>query len=89
MEKNYWFAPKRYKYGYTPVTWQGWVCAGVLVILITLMAEINQLFQGAPTIREILHFLFDILILVGFLIFVLKKKIKGLPKWCSFCPKEK
>jgi hypothetical protein len=32
----YWFKPKRYGYGATPVTWEGWaiVQAGIAVVLI-------------------------------------------------------
>ena len=33
---RYWFKPKRYGYGATPVTWEGWAVtgAGIAIILI-------------------------------------------------------
>ena len=36
---TYWFRPKRYGYGATPVTWQGWalVAAAVLAIAATVL----------------------------------------------------
>jgi hypothetical protein len=30
----YWFRPKRYGYGATPVTWQGWALIGAAVAVI-------------------------------------------------------
>lgn len=34
-DDDYWFAPKRYGYGATPNTWQGWAMLAVFVLLIT------------------------------------------------------
>ena len=36
---SYWFKPKQYGYGATPVTWQGWavVVAGVVVIVLAAL----------------------------------------------------
>lgn len=31
---TYWFRPKRYGYGATPVTWQGWVVTLIAAIVI-------------------------------------------------------
>ena len=31
---QYWFRPKRYGYGATPVTWQGWLLTLVIVAVI-------------------------------------------------------
>jgi uncharacterized membrane protein YbhN (UPF0104 family) len=35
---TYWFRPKRYGYGATPVTWQGWALVGVAVAVIAAAA---------------------------------------------------
>ncbi len=32
--KNYWFKRRRYGYGWTPVTWQGWTTLVVFVIVL-------------------------------------------------------
>ena len=34
MTARYWFRPKRYGYGATPVTWEGWLVVAVSVALI-------------------------------------------------------
>jgi hypothetical protein len=31
---RYWFKPKRYGYGATPVTWEGWAMTGVVVAIV-------------------------------------------------------
>jgi hypothetical protein len=31
---RYWFRPKRYGYGATPVTWEGWAFTGLVVAVI-------------------------------------------------------
>jgi hypothetical protein len=31
---RFWFKPKRYGYGATPVTWEGWVFTGLVVAII-------------------------------------------------------
>jgi len=36
---RYWFKPKRYGYGATPVTWEGWAVTGA-AILIVLIASL-------------------------------------------------
>jgi len=37
---RYWFKPKRYGYGVTPITWEGWVvslAAGALVAVVMIV----------------------------------------------------
>ncbi len=34
MMTRYWFRPKRYGYGATPVTWEGWAFTGLVVAVI-------------------------------------------------------
>jgi hypothetical protein len=31
---RYWFKPKRYGYGATPVTWEGWAFTGLVVAIV-------------------------------------------------------
>ncbi len=32
----FWFKAKTYGWGWTPTTWQGWLCIGVYVLLMSL-----------------------------------------------------
>lgn len=38
VRDGYWFAPKLYGYGATPVTWQGWALTAGFVAVVTLVA---------------------------------------------------
>jgi hypothetical protein len=48
MKERYWFRPKSFGYGATPVTWEGWLLtlASVVVtgaaILVTILAEMHN-----------------------------------------------
>jgi hypothetical protein len=44
---RYWFKPKRYGYGATPITWEGWVFT-LLIVLIILGSGWLLLGFGAP-----------------------------------------
>jgi hypothetical protein len=33
MMADFWFKPRRYGYGATPVNWRGWLAVGVLAVL--------------------------------------------------------
>ena len=35
---RYWFKPKRYGYGATPATWEGWAFTGLIVAVIARLA---------------------------------------------------
>ena len=35
QERRYWFRARRYGYGWTPCSWQGWLVLGVFIILFT------------------------------------------------------
>ena len=43
MKKKYWFAAKRYGWGWTPSTWQGWLILAVAVLLMLLFMTIPNL----------------------------------------------
>jgi hypothetical protein len=35
-----WFGPKRYGWGFTPISWQGWVLTGVYVGVVFALATL-------------------------------------------------
>ena len=44
--KRYWFRPKRYGYGATPSTWEGWASTvGVIVLVILATLWVPALFR--------------------------------------------
>jgi hypothetical protein len=43
----YWFRPKRYGYGATPVTWQGWAITGLAVAVIVTAVVLARIYGPA------------------------------------------
>ncbi len=41
VEDDYWFVPKMFGYGATPVTWQGWALTAAYVLL--LLLDVNRM----------------------------------------------
>ena len=84
-----WFVPKKYGYGYIPVTWQGWLMTAKYVIGLVLIAFTDGLvslsqnggvitsWQSADVLRLILDFALWTAI---FMLFVFKYS-EGELKW--------
>lgn len=52
VRPGYWFAPKLYGYGATPVTWQGWAMIVVFALLACAVALLAA--QDAPVMFALL-----------------------------------
>ena len=77
---NYWFKRRRYGYGWTPVTWQGWL--SVLLFLVTVLSGAVVL-RDTPRNSEYskaLVYMALLLISVSLLIIIPFKKGPS-PKW--------
>jgi hypothetical protein len=76
---RYWFKPKRYGYGATPVTWQGW-CAIAVFVLVMIV------FNGALRLTEkhywalAVLFTFDAIAVAAFVV-ICKRRTKGEWRW--------
>ena len=81
MTEKYWFKPKRYGWGFMPVTWEGWMATLVLVALIFLSAYVNKIGSENMTSENILRCVLDILILGGLFTVLCKDKLEGGLKW--------
>ena len=83
MKKNqYWFEPKSYGYGLTPVSWEGWVATGVFVVILLLFAHLNNFFSSSmmkPT--GPLLFVVEVFILSVLFMHLMKEKTNGKLKW--------
>jgi hypothetical protein len=79
--KKYWFRPKRYGYGFYPITWEGWIATFGLVGMIFLSAYKNGFTNPEIFAENGLSFVFDVVI-VGTLSTVLfKEKVEGGLRW--------
>lgn len=79
--KKYWFKPKQYGYGITPINWQGWLATLALLAVILLSAYANKFFTGVPTFYDVASFLFDLIIVTTLFLVVLRHKTDGEIKW--------
>ena len=80
IKRNYWFKRRRYGYGWTPVTWQGWVSV-LLFLAIALLGAI--VLQNAPrnTLSSELLVYMALLLISALLLICIAFKNGPSPKW--------
>lgn len=76
---RYWFRPKRYGYGATPVTWEGWaVTLGTVLAMLVVSHYLRLASQSAwPLVATIA---FDAAVL-AVLVVVSRRKTAGEWRW--------
>ena len=81
MAGPYWFKPKRFGYGATPSTWQGWV--SVLVFVIVMIGLSAALLGSSPGIAAWAAWTVLTLVLTISFIAFTKRKTDGEWRWRS------
>jgi predicted anti-sigma-YlaC factor YlaD len=77
---KYWFKPKRYGYGATPVTWEGWALAAAAVaIILVATVMVTRPDQVGPAAWIIWSATFSITI--GALWVISRLKTEGVWRW--------
>jgi amino acid transporter len=74
-----WFVPKRYGYGATPVTWQGWTLTAVFFVLVILVAAL--LLRGAPLSAKLAAFFAVEAVLVAAMWIISYRTTAGAWRW--------
>lgn len=84
--KRYWFKRKLYGWGWTPVTWQGWVV--IIAFIFILIWNYRRIAATAASENEaMLQFLPQAILLI--LLLILISRLTGeSPKWQWGFPKE-
>jgi len=75
---TYWFRPKRYGYGATPTTWQGWTVTIAIVLAIVAVSLVLQLTENLWAVAAVLAF--DVVAL-GALAIISRRKTDGEWRW--------
>ncbi|MFZ1920412.1 MAG: hypothetical protein WAU57_02135 [Xanthobacteraceae bacterium] len=76
---TYWFKPKRYGYGATPVTWQGWaVTLGTVLVMVAVSLVLRLAERQSWGLAAMLAF--DAAAL-AILFFVCRRKTDGEWRW--------
>ena len=78
---KYWFKPKRYGYGFMPITWEGWIATIVLIGLVFLSAYTNGFFSGVVKNQNGFRFVFDLIIILVLFTIAFKGKVRGGLQW--------
>lgn len=80
MQPPYWFKRRRYGWGFTPVTWQGWLSLLVMILIAIGTSFILPYKQQNPSANDLTVFFIIIIIdIIGF--FILALKTSPAPKW--------
>lgn len=82
MNNKLWFKRKLYGWGWTPVTWQGWITIFIYIIIISTIALIKEKdIQGNPDSgSNFLIFALPIILFTILLIIICYKKGEK-PRW--------
>jgi hypothetical protein len=76
---EYWFKPKRYGYGATPVTWQGWaVTLGTVLAIVAASLYLRLTAKSPWTLAALL--MFDTAV-VSALVIISYRKTEGEWRW--------
>jgi len=78
---KYWFKPKRYGYGFYPITWQGWFSLIVFIGLIFLFAKFNDFFNNQVSWKQGLCFILGVIILSLIFTLIFKDRVEGKLQW--------
>ncbi len=79
---KYWFAPKTYGYGYVPISVEGWIATGGIILIGIFLAYVNNFFNPYQmTFLSGLFFLVEILVLGFVFVKIFEKKCKGKLCW--------
>jgi hypothetical protein len=82
----YWFRPKRFGYGSTPCTWQGWAFVGVFVLGLVACSELTRRSLSLRPLRienlgQFCVSLLAALVLIGACSYVIARKTEGGLRW--------
>ncbi|MDP7116213.1 MAG: hypothetical protein QF632_03240 [Candidatus Woesearchaeota archaeon] len=69
---KFWFKPKKYGYGATPSSWEGWLVTGVFILVVLWRALVLEGVQ---------RLYLEIFVMVVILIQIVKVKTDGVWKW--------
>lgn len=78
--RNYWFKRRRYGYGWTPVTWQGWLTVILFLVIVLSESAVLRDMPRNTLSPEVIVYLS--LFLVSTLLLVVISSKKGpSPRW--------
>lgn len=81
MSNRYWFKPKPYGFGFVPITWEGWLASLAFLGLVLLSVWVHNIGTDHPSTKDVIGFLFDVVVLTVSVTLLFDKKTKEDLKW--------
>jgi hypothetical protein len=78
---RYWFRPKRYGYGATPVTWEGWVLTAGIAGVIALSVVAMNLLVGRSNVGAWFAWAAFTAIAVLWMVRICRQRTNGEWRW--------
>jgi hypothetical protein len=79
---DYWFRPKRYGYGATPLNWKGWAAVAVFVVLIVAITLLLvPKWNGAPSVLQFAAWAAVVAVLTAGFVAFCRTKTDGQWSW--------
>jgi Na+/melibiose symporter-like transporter len=78
---RYWFRPKRYGYGATPVTWEGWALTVGIVAVVALPIVAMNLLADRSSVGAWLAWAAFIVIAVFWMVRISRQRTYGKWRW--------
>ena len=70
IKKQYWFRRKRYGYGWTPDTWQGWLATAMFIVLVVAF---SVTLENSTLGQFVFTLLFLLVVTMAFIMVVYEK----------------
>ena len=81
MKKKYWFAPKRFGYGLTPISWEGWLATLIFIGIIVGIGHSLGLYEVVVSDNRIYLFIGAIAAVSILFLLWAKEHTDGKLKW--------
>ena len=80
MSNKLWFKRRRYGWGWTPVTWQGWLTLAIFLIVVLCAGALLPMKPADPSVFELVLF-FMVTVSAVFLLIGTTLAKGPLPRW--------
>lgn len=82
MKSNkYWFRPKKYGWGYVPISWEGWVLTIAFILIFIGLANVTGIHDKNASLKNAFYFATGLLVFVFIFHKIAKPLTKGQVKW--------
>ncbi len=78
---KYWFKPKKYGWGFIPVSWEGLLMTLGLIGVLLMSTKTNGFFTENVTEYQFMRFLLDVVFTIGVFSYFAEKKTDGDLRW--------